>query len=178
MKGTATVTTKTTTTPVTVTDIRNATVVSATATSVTVRGADNVQRRFSQSELDKRGIEIFKDGQLVRASQLNPGDQLTATIVTSQAPTIVTETAVDAKLAPKAAPPPAKVEPAPAKMEPAKVEPAPAKMEPAKVEPAPAAVPPPPPVVATTTPVAPSAPPSEGHPAASRSRRGCFGSRY
>ena len=72
-------------------------------------------------------------------------------IVSSQPPTIVTETEVDAKMAQaKAAPAPAKMEPAPAKAEPApaKAEPAPAKAEPA----APAAAPPAqPPVVASTT---------------------------
>ena len=131
-----------------------------------IRGTDGVQRRFTQSELDKRGIEIFKDGKLVRVSQLNPGDQLTATIVSSQPPTIVTETEVDAKMAQaKAAPAPAKAEPAPAKAEPApaKAEPAPAKAEPA----APAAAPPAaaPPVVASTTPVTPSLPADEVGPA-------------
>ena len=165
MKGTATVTTTTTITPVTVTDIKEAVVVSTTATSVMVRGADGVQRRFTQSELDKRGIDIFKDGKLIRVSQLNPGDQLTAMVVSSQPPSIVTETEVDAKMAQaKAAPAPAKMEPAPAKMEPApaKAEPAPAKAEPA----APAAAPPAaaPPVVASTTPVTPSAPPMKSAP--------------
>ena len=63
MKGEATVTTKTTINPVTVTDIREATVVSATETSMVVRGSDGVRRRFTQSELDKRGIEMIKDGQ-------------------------------------------------------------------------------------------------------------------
>jgi len=155
MKGTATVTTTTTITPVTVTEVKQAVVVSTTPTSVLIRGADGVQRRFTQSELDKRGIEIFKDGQLIRVSQLNPGDQLTATIVSSQPPTIVTETEVDAKMAQaKAAPAPAKAEPAPAKAEPA----------PAKAEPAAPAAAPAPPVVASTTPVAPSAPPMKSAP--------------
>ena len=165
MKGSATVTTTTTITPVTVTEVKQAVVVSSTPTSVLIRGTDGVQRRFTQSELDKRGIEIFKDGKLVRVRDLNPGDQLTATIVSSQPPTIVTETEVDAKMAQaKAAPAPAKMEPAPAKAEPApaKAEPAPAKAEPA----APAAAPPAaaPPVVASTTPVTPSAPPMKSAP--------------
>ena len=82
MKGQATVTTKTTINPVTVTDVREATVVSATETSMVVRGSDGVQRRFTQSELDKRGIEMIKDGRVVRISQLTPGDQLSATIIT------------------------------------------------------------------------------------------------
>ena len=165
MKGTATVTNTTTITPVTVTDIKEATVVSTTETSVMVRGADGVKRRFTQSELDKRGIAIFKDGKLITVRQLNPGDNLTAMIVSSQPPSVVTETEVDAKMAQaKAAPAPAKMEPAPAKAEPApaKAEPAPAKAEPA----APAAAPPAaaPPVVASTTPVTPSAPPMKSAP--------------
>ena len=162
MKGSATVTTTTTTTPVTVTEVREAVVVSTTAMSMTIRGADGVQRRFTQAELDKRGIEMIKDGRVVRISQLNPGDQLTGTIVTSQPPTVVTATEVDMKLAQaKSEPAPAKAEPAPAKAEPApaKVEPAPA-----KAEPAPAAAPPPPPVVATTTPVAPASAPMKATP--------------
>ena len=157
MKGTATVTNTTTITPVTVTDIKEAVVLSTTATSVLVRGPDNVRRRFTQSELDKRGIQIFKDGKLIQLSQLNPGDNLTAMIVSSQAPTIVTETEVDAKMAQaKAAPAPAKAEPAPAK-----AEPAPAKAEPAAAPPAATTAPP---VVASTTPVAPSSPPMKSAP--------------
>ena len=170
MKGTATVTNTTTITPVTVTDIKEAVVVSTTATSVVVRGADGVQRRFTQSELDKRGIDL-QGWKLIRVSQLNPGDHLTAMIVSSQPPTIVTETEVDAKMAQaKAAPAPAKMEPAPAKAEPApaKAEPAPAKAEPAAA--------PAPPVVASTTPVTPSAPPMKSAPPRSRGR-GCCGSR-
>ena len=157
MKGTATVTNTTTITPVTVTDIKEAVVLSATATSVVVRTPDNVRRRFTQSELDKRGIQIFKDGKLVQLSQLNPGDSLTAMIVSGQAPTIVTETEVDAKMAQ------AKAAPAPA---PAKAEPAPAKAEPAPAKAAEPAAPATtaPPVVASTTPVTPSAPPMKSAP--------------
>jgi hypothetical protein len=99
MKGQATVTTKTTITPVTVTEIREASVVSTAGLSVTIRGADGVRRRFTQSELDKRGMEMIKDGRLVRVTQLNPGDLVTATIITNEPPTVVTETEVDVKLA-------------------------------------------------------------------------------
>ncbi len=101
MKGTATVTSTTTTTikPVTVTETREGVVLSATANSVVVKGADGVQRRFTQSELDKRGLEIIKDGRVVRVSQLNRGDQFTATIITSEPPVVVTEKEVEMKLA-------------------------------------------------------------------------------
>ena len=111
MKGQATVTTKTTINPVTVTDVREGTVVSTTANSMLVRGSDGVQRRFTQSDLDKRGVEIIKDGRVVRISQLNPGDQLSGTIITRDAPTV--ERAVEVKVAE------AKMEPAPAKAAPA-----------------------------------------------------------
>jgi len=91
---------------------------------------------------------MFKDGRLIRISQLTPGDQVRGTIISSQPPTIVTETQVDAKLAQ------AKMEPAPAKAEPA----------PAKAEPAAPAAATAPPVVASTTPVAPSSPPMKAAP--------------
>jgi hypothetical protein len=109
MKGQATVTTKTTITPVTVTEVREASVVSTAGLSVTIRGTDGVRRRFTQSELDKRGIEMIKDGRLVRVTDLNPGDLVTATVISNQPPTVVTETEVDVKLAQ------AKAEPAPDK---------------------------------------------------------------
>ena len=99
MKGQATVTTKTTITPVTVTEVREASVVSTAGLSVTIRGTDGVRRRFTQSELDKRGIEMIKDGRLVRVTDLNPGDLVTATLISNQPPTVVTETEVDVKLA-------------------------------------------------------------------------------
>jgi translation elongation factor P/translation initiation factor 5A len=99
MKGQATVSTKTTVTPVTITELREASVVSATGQSVTVRGADGVLRRFIQSDLDKRGIEMIKDGRIVRTSQLNQGDQVTATLISNQPPIVVTEKEVDVKLA-------------------------------------------------------------------------------
>jgi len=148
MKGEATVTTKTTINPVTVTDVREAVVVSATETSMVVRGSDGVRRRFTQSDLDKRGIEMIKDGRVVRISQLTPGDQLSATIITRDAPTVDRE--VEVKLAE------AKMEPAPAKAAPAAAPAAPAAT--------PAAATTAPPVVASTTPVAPSSPPMKTAP--------------
>lgn len=154
MKGEATVTTKTTINPVTVTDVREATVVSTTANSMLVRGSDGVQRRFTQSELDKRGIEMIKDGRVVRISQLTPGDQLSATILTREPPTFERE--VDVKVAE------AKMAPAPAKAAPAAAPAAPA-AAPAAPAAAPAAAPT---TVASTTPApaAPSAAPMKSAP--------------
>ncbi len=98
MKGTATVTTTTTVTPVVVTEVREAEVLRASDTSMTVRGTDGV-RRFTQGQLDTKGIEIFKDGQSVRIADLRRGDKLTATIVTSGPPVVLTEQEVQATLA-------------------------------------------------------------------------------
>ena len=106
MKGTATVTTKTTITPVTVTEIKEGTVVSATEHSVNVRGADGV-RRFTQSQLNDRGVQILKDGRVIHIRDLRKGDQITATFISEAPPVVLTETEVQATLAQAAAPMPA-----------------------------------------------------------------------
>ena len=110
MKGTATVTTKTTLTPVTVTEIKEGTVVSATELTVNVRSADGV-RRFTQSQLDDRGVQILKEGRLIRIRDLRQGDMITATIFSKAPPVVLTETEVQATLAQAA---PAAAAPAPA----------------------------------------------------------------
>ena len=114
MKGTATVTTKTTLTPVTVTEIKEGTVVSATNYSVNVRSSEGV-RRFTQSELDDRGVQILKEGRIIRIRDLRQGDQITATIFSKAPPVVLTETEVQATLAqaaPAAAAPTAAAAPA------------------------------------------------------------------
>lgn len=98
MKGTATVTTTTTVTPVVVTEVREAQVLRASDMSVTVREADGNTRRFTQGELDKRGIEVFRDGQPIRTADLRRGDKLTATFVTNGPPAVLTEKEVQATL--------------------------------------------------------------------------------
>jgi hypothetical protein len=159
MKGTATVTTKTTITPVTLTEIKQGTVVSATEFSVTVRGSEGL-RRFTQSQLDERGVQILKDGRIIRIRDLRQGDQITATFISKAPPVVVTEKEVQATLAqtapatPAAAAPTQAEAPAPTQAE----APAPtqaAAPEPKQAEaatqsatappasPAPAAVPPP-----------------------------------
>ena len=103
MKGTATVTTTTTVWPVTVTEIKDGTVVSATDHSVNVRSAEGV-RRFTQEQLDDRGVQILKDGKIVHIRDLRKGDQITATFISKEPPVVVTETEVQATLAPGASP--------------------------------------------------------------------------
>lgn len=99
MKGSATVTTTTTIKPVTITELREAEVLRASDLSVTVRGSDGEYRRYGQGELDKRGVEIIKDGKAVRLADLKRGDKLTAVIITSGPPAILTAKEVDATLA-------------------------------------------------------------------------------
>ena len=66
MKGTATVTTTTTVKPVVVTEIRSGVVVKVAEGSVTVLDkTDGKNKRFTQGQLNDRGLEIFKDGHLV-----------------------------------------------------------------------------------------------------------------
>ena len=99
MKGTATITTTTTVKPVVVTQVREGEVLRSAAMSVTVREPDGNVRRFTQGELDARGIVIVKDGRPMRVEELRRGDKLTATIVTNAPPVVLTEKEVQATLA-------------------------------------------------------------------------------
>ena len=98
MKGTATVTTTTTIRPVIITEVREGEVLRASDLSVTIRTATD-SRRWTQGDLDKKGILIYRDGKPVRTADLKRGDKLTATIVTSGAPVVLTEQEVQATLA-------------------------------------------------------------------------------
>ena len=98
MKGTAAVTTTTTVKPVFVTEVREAEVLRASPISMTVRTADGA-RKFTQTELDTKGIRIYKDGNSVRLSDVKKGDKLSATVVTYGAPVVLTEKEVQAVLA-------------------------------------------------------------------------------
>ena len=102
MKGTATITTQTTVTPVSVTEVKNGTVMQASGASIIVR-TDQGIKMFTQGELDKRGVKIVKDGQPAEISDFREGDKLTAVIVTSKPPRVMTQQQVNATLA-KAAP--------------------------------------------------------------------------
>ena len=53
-----------------VTEVREGEVLRASDMSMTVRTADGITRRFTQGELNKRGIEIIKDGKAVRIADL------------------------------------------------------------------------------------------------------------
>ena len=122
MKGTAVITTTTTVHPVYVTEVKNGEVVKALGTSVIVRSKDGY-KMFTQGEVDKRGVRVYKDGKPVQLSDLRERDQLTATIVTEGPPHVMTQKQVDATLAatpvPAAAAPAAQVATEPASAAPA-----------------------------------------------------------
>ena len=96
MVGTAAITTTTKVTPVTVTEVKNGTVLQKSGGSIIVR-TDEGFKMFTQGEVDKRGVTIVRDGKPVTIAELHTNDQLTATIVTSLPPTVMTEKEVQLK---------------------------------------------------------------------------------
>jgi hypothetical protein len=117
MAGMATITTRTKSTPVTVTEVKNGEVVLAGGGSIFVRTEDGQVRSFTQGDIDKRGVKIIREGQPAKVSDFRQGDRLSATIVTTKPPRVVTEKEVAAALArptaPAAAAAPAAAPPAP-----------------------------------------------------------------
>ena len=95
MKGTATITTRTTITPVTVTEVKNGTIVQRTGSSIVVRTDEGI-KSFSQSDVDKRGVKIMRDGKPAQLSDFREGDRLSATIITTLPPKVMTEREVQA----------------------------------------------------------------------------------
>lgn len=104
MKGTATITTQTTVTPVTVTEVKNGTVYDKTGGSIIVQTPEGF-KMFSQGDIDKRGVKIVKGGEPVNLADLNKGDKLSATIVTSKPPRVMTKQEVQASVPTPAAAP-------------------------------------------------------------------------
>ena len=98
MTGTATVTTRTTVTPVTVTEVKNGTVMQNAGTSIIVRTESGI-KMFSQADIDKRGIKIYRDGKPAEISDFRTNDRLSATIVSTKPPRVMTEKEVNATLA-------------------------------------------------------------------------------
>jgi len=95
MKGTAIITTRTTSTPVTVTEVKNGTVMKATGSNIMVRTNEGI-RNFSQGEVDKRGVKIMRDGRPAQLSDFHEGDRISATIITSKPPQVVSAKEVQA----------------------------------------------------------------------------------
>jgi hypothetical protein len=135
MHGYATVAASTEARPVHVTTVKMGTVVSQTGRSVTFREENGAIHRFTQTEADERGMQIYIDGKPVRVSNLQPGDQINATVVSVGTPEILTAQALDESLkaageaAQSGEPTPAATTAAPAPAVPAAV-PAPAEEKP------------------------------------------------
>jgi LPXTG-motif cell wall-anchored protein len=98
MRGTATITTSTTVTPVVVTEVKNGEVIQASGSSLLVRTPQGF-KNFTEGDVEKRGIKIVKDGVPARFSDFHAGDRLTAKIVTTHPPKIMTQQQVSATLA-------------------------------------------------------------------------------
>ena len=75
-----------------------------TARSLQIKEDDGRVHKFTQSEVDDRGIRLYMGDSPIRVSQLNPGDKITAVIVTDGQPEILTAQQVSAQLAAEAAP--------------------------------------------------------------------------
>jgi hypothetical protein len=145
MKGTATITSTTTVRPVVVTEIKKGKVLSQTGRSIIIEEDTGKIHRFTQSEVDQRGIQLFMGDKPVRVFNLDVGDEITARIVTAGPPEVMTRQQVDAYLEQAPAPVAAPVETTVAadpQAVPAAVEAAPeAAMTAETVEPAAAATP-------------------------------------
>jgi len=110
MHVSATITTTTTTTPVYVTEIKTGKVLAVSGNNIVVRGPQG-NRVFSNQDAVQRNAKVMKDGQQVLLSDLRPGDNFTAVIVTDHPPTVVSEREVQAMV--HAAPEPVPVAAAP-----------------------------------------------------------------
>ena len=75
MKGSASITTKTTITPVTVTEVKNGTVMQVAAGTIIVRSETGNVQRFSQGDVDKRGVKIMRGGKPAQVSDFREGDR-------------------------------------------------------------------------------------------------------
>ena len=95
LKGTAVITTRTTVTPVTVTEVKSGTVMKTSGSTLIVRTSEGV-KSFAQGDIDKRGVKIMREGKPAQLSDFREGDQITATIITSKPPQVLSDRQVQA----------------------------------------------------------------------------------
>ena len=70
----------------------------SSGTSIIVRTPEGI-KSFTQGDIDKRGVKIMRDGKPASVSDFRAGDVLTATIITSRPPQVMTQQQVNATLA-------------------------------------------------------------------------------
>ena len=78
--------------------MKNGQVVVKSGAGIIVRTGEGV-KSFTQGDVDKRGVKIVRDGQPVELSELREGDRLSAVIITSLPPKVMTQREVNATLA-------------------------------------------------------------------------------
>jgi hypothetical protein len=98
MQGSTDVSKGVTVKPVHITEIKMGTVVSQVGRSVTVKDEAGQIHRFTQGEADERGVRFYMDDKPTRISELQPGDELAATVVSEQPPEILTAGDVTASI--------------------------------------------------------------------------------
>ncbi len=111
MKGTATITNTTIQRPVYVTEVKFGTVTNQTGRTVVIKEDSGPVHRFTQTEIDARGVRLYMEDKAVLIRDLQRGDRISATIVSAGKPEILTAQAVDAELAAAAAEPQAATAP-------------------------------------------------------------------
>jgi hypothetical protein len=90
MKGTAIITTTTRSVPVTVTEVLDGDVMAVAGNTIIVR-MNGEYKKFTQEDMNERGVTILREGEKVELHQLRAGDKLSAKVITEKAPKIVTE---------------------------------------------------------------------------------------
>ena len=67
------------------TEVKNGIVMQTSGASITVRTESGI-KMFTQGDVDKRGIKIWRDGKPAQISDFHTDDRLTATFVTTKHP--------------------------------------------------------------------------------------------